>query len=106
MMMSGMSSAIFVYCLVISAIPPATGFLAVVFLVVGAVNPCVMSLAILVGCLVVCTVVLAAGFPAMVFLVVGAVDACMAVSVMANLMMPVGVCGAAGGRNQQSGSEQ
>lgn len=106
MVMSVMSFAIFVNGLVISAIPLAAGFFAMVFFMIGAVNPGVMYLAILVSCFVVCTILSAAGFLAMVLVVVGAVDACMAVSVMDALMVAMGISGAAGGSNQQSDGEQ
>ena len=85
MVMSGMPSAIFVNRLVVCAVFPAAGFLAVVFFVIGAVDTCVMLLAI----------------P-----VVGAVYSGAIVSVMAALMVAVGIGCAAGSRNQQAGGEQ
>ena len=104
--MSGMSSAIFVYSLVIGAILLAGGFFAVILFVIRAVNACVMSFAIFVSGLVVCAILSAAGLPTVVFFVVGAVNAGMAGSVMPALMMAVGVSGAAGGGHQQACSDQ
>ncbi len=106
MMMSGMPSAIFMNGLVVCAIPLADGFFAVIFLVVGTVDPGVMFFPVSVSSLVVCAILFATGFPAMVFFMVGAVYSCAAVPVMASLMMAVGISGAAGGRDQQTGSEQ
>ena len=58
MVMSGMPSAIFVNRLVVCAVFPAAGFLAVVFFVIGAVDTCVMLLAIPVGGFVVRAILL------------------------------------------------
>lgn len=106
MVMSGMSSAIFVNRLVVCAVFPAAGFLAVVFFVIGAVDTCVMLLAIPVGGFVVRAILFAVGPGPMVFSVVGAVYSGASVSVMAALMVAVGISGAAGSRNQQADGEQ
>ena len=102
MVMSGMPSAIFVNRLVVCA----AGFLAVVFFVIGAVDTCVMLLAIPVGGFVVRAILFTAGPGPMVFSVVGAVYSGAIVSVMAALMVAVGIGCAAGSRNQQAGGEQ